>query len=134
MKRRLCKICRKFFPTKEFVRGRCKNCIRAYWRERNFRTREYHKNYYKEWYSNPRNKKKHSEEGHKFAILAIKKYPEKQKARQKLARAKRLGLIDILPCIFCGNIQIEAHHPDYNFPLGVLWACRKDHVFIHSMI
>lgn len=35
------------------------------------------------------------------------------------------------PCIICGDINSQMHHPDYNKPLLVEWYCRKHHLKLH---
>lgn len=36
------------------------------------------------------------------------------------------------PCTTCGDKKSQMHHPDYNFPLDVIWLCRKCHLKIHA--
>lgn len=60
---------------------------------------------------------------------SIKKYPEKQIAREKLNSAVKQGKI-IKPkrCDICGERRrVEGHHGDYSKPLSVLWVCRQCH-------
>jgi hypothetical protein len=59
--------------------------------------------------------------------------PIKQRARQKLQRAVRSGLIRRLPCEVCGALVTEAHHPDYSKPLDVQWLCKRHHEEVHSL-
>lgn len=50
-------------------------------------------------------------------------------ARTKTAKAIKSGKL-IRPefCTSCKTGQpVEAHHPDYNKPLNVMWLCRKCH-------
>ncbi len=62
-----------------------------------------------------------------------KKNPEKIKVHAILRRAlKKEEIFKSNKCEICGkNENIEAHHPDYSFPLQVLWVCRQCHVKIH---
>jgi hypothetical protein len=48
-------------------------------------------------------------------------------ARQKLTMAVRSGDVIKMPCSVCGDDNSEAHHPDYDKPLEVVWVCRKHH-------
>jgi hypothetical protein len=55
--------------------------------------------------------------------------PEKHAAREAVKRALKRGVL-VRPetCSVCGGGgPIEAHHPDYNFPLDVEWLCRQCH-------
>ena len=53
------------------------------------------------------------------------------KSRSILNHAIREGKIIRKPCTICGNIA-EAHHPDYNRPLDVIWLCFRHHREIHE--
>jgi len=67
------------------------------------------------------------------------KYPEKYKARQAVSNALRNGRLKKLPCESCSNSNledIEAHHPNYQRPLDVIWLCKRSsqnkcHLKIH---
>lgn len=37
-------------------------------------------------------------------------------------------------CLYCGDIKVEAHHPNYDKPLDVIWMCRKHHVEHHKKV
>jgi len=60
------------------------------------------------------------------------RYPEKAVARAKTIRAIRSGRLEKSPCVRCGNPVVEAHHPDYNQPLLVVWLCRSCHYEAHG--
>jgi hypothetical protein len=36
-------------------------------------------------------------------------------------------------CVICNDINVEAHHPNYNEPLVVMWLCKKHHILEHKM-
>ena len=62
-----------------------------------------------------------------------KKYPERIKAKDKVNTEKRAGRMKPGVC-WCGNTKTEAHHPDYNQPLEVIWLCKKHHKELHKRI
>lgn len=53
-------------------------------------------------------------------------------ARSYLSVYLRRGKIIKLPCLFCGNINSQAHHHDYSKPLEVTWLCRMHHLSLHE--
>ena len=67
-------------------------------------------------------------------IRRRKKHPEKYQAQQEVLKALRKGILIKQPCSICGStLNIEAHHPDYNKPLNVVWLCRDCHKIIHKI-
>lgn len=64
----------------------------------------------------------------------IESNPEKYKARQLIGNAVRDGRIEKLPCLICGSISVEAHHPDYSRPLDVVWLCMIHHKQAHGLL
>src|ERR1017187_7028487 len=38
------------------------------------------------------------------------------------------------PCERCGDLNVEAHHENYDRPLDVRWLCKKHHVARHGEI
>lgn len=59
------------------------------------------------------------------------KFPEKYKARTAVSNALRDGRLEKQPCE-CGEVKVEAHHPDYGKPLDVMWMCSKCHGEKHA--
>lgn len=57
----------------------------------------------------------------------------KRAAHVIVGNAIRKGIITKLPCFVCGR-KAEAHHPDYDRPLDVIWLCPKHHKEAHLMI
>ena len=51
--------------------------------------------------------------------------------RRVTRRAIKAGKLLKLPCFCCGDLETEAHHPDYSAPLDVVWLCKKHHQEIH---
>lgn len=62
-----------------------------------------------------------------------KKNPEKKIARQSVMWAIKLGFMKKpSKCEICKKeIQVEAHHKNYNKPLEVNWFCRLCHMKLH---
>ena len=60
------------------------------------------------------------------------KHPGKDRARGKVARAIKAGLLVRGPCAICGSTKtIHGHHPDYRKPLDVTWLCVICHSAVH---
>jgi hypothetical protein len=54
-----------------------------------------------------------------------------------IKRAHRLSYKKIktkCPCSMCGEIKAEKHHPDYKYPLSIIWLCKKHHAEEHVKI
>jgi len=59
---------------------------------------------------------------------------DKDRARNAVTRALKRGtLTRPFWCVRCkaGNVRIEAHHPDYQDRLNVVWLCPKCHMVVH---
>ena len=63
-----------------------------------------------------------------------KKNPMKYKAKNRLCSALRRGDIKRKPCEVCGEVKSHGHHPDYNYPLDVIWLCSKHHAEEHRRL
>ncbi len=50
-----------------------------------------------------------------------------------VAAALRYAVIQRHPCIVCGAKGF-AHHPDYRFPLDVIWLCQHHHMQEHQRL
>ena len=48
-------------------------------------------------------------------------------AKMLVSMAIYYGFIRKTPCVVCGKLKVDAHHPDYSKPLAVVFLCRKDH-------
>ena len=59
---------------------------------------------------------------------------EKYIANSRLRYAVKTGKIKKKPCEICGEKKSEAHHPDYNKPLSVVWLCDFHHKEEHKKI
>lgn len=54
----------------------------------------------------------------------------KSNAHHQVRMALKHGVLERKPC-YCGDVNSDAHHPDYNHPLQVEWLCRKHHIRKH---
>jgi len=69
-----------------------------------------------------------------YKKLQMERYPERIQARELVRQAIRKGTIVRGNCNVCGiDEKIEAHHPDYSFPLTVEWLCQKHHRILHNI-
>jgi hypothetical protein len=60
------------------------------------------------------------------------KNPEARKAQVAVFVALRNGKLKKCPC-FCGNEKSEAHHHNYDEPLGITWLCKEHHVIADKL-
>lgn len=51
----------------------------------------------------------------------------KDSIRHKTQMRVRRGLLLKFPCEVCNNVEVEAHHDDYNKPYEIRWLCFKHH-------
>lgn len=65
--------------------------------------------------------------------LYAKNNPKVKKAQRLLRFAVISGEIVTLPCFECGA-KAEAHHPDYDRPLDVIWLCSSHHKQAHALV
>lgn len=57
--------------------------------------------------------------------------PKRKAAHDAVSAAVHAGRLQKHPCLVCGCDQVEAHHPDYDQPLAVVWLCVPHHKEIH---
>ena len=63
-----------------------------------------------------------------------KEHPEAVKAQRLLNYVLKTHKIKKSPCEVCGEtLNIHGHHPDYSFPLRVMWLCPLHHKEIHMI-
>ena len=67
----------------------------------------------------------------------VKEWREKNKIKRKaqiiVFVAIRNGSLKRKRCETCNSIFSEAHHPNYEKPLDVIWLCKKHHTEEHSL-
>lgn len=95
-----------------------------------------HPNYNRDWCrKNSRNRNEYQllyrrSKGIKERVFAVSDPAVrmlKKKARAVVFVNIRNGKLKRLPCVVCGNLKSEAHHPDHSKPLDVVWLCKKHH-------
>ena len=64
-------------------------------------------------------------------IVKERRYLDRTRARRILQRAIKNGDLKKEPCYICRDIDTEAHHLIYKFPLTVIWLCPKHHNQTH---
>ena len=52
---------------------------------------------------------------------------KKANANARVSYALRKGWIVRKPCQVCGSTESQAHHPDYDHALEVIWLCPRHH-------
>ena len=121
---------------------RCAECIREYRRKwaKDGRKRglsvsgeaspEWWAEYLKSYYANPKNRRRRARRMREYR--RDPKLRMKHEARWQANHALRSGRIKKMPCIKCGSIKSEMHHPDYFKPLEVIWLCRTCHRAEHA--
>jgi len=62
----------------------------------------------------------------------LKKNKDRQKVKDAVKYALRTGKLVKTACQFCGEIEVQGHHPDYSRPLDVVWLCKEHHMKIHK--
>lgn len=106
----------------------CKECIKSRAINNRLNKIEYYRSYDKARASQPKRKAN--------AIKVINawkaQFPNRRKAQIILGNAVRDGRIEKQPCFICGE-KSEAHHPDYDRPLDVVWLCPAHHKQVHAM-
>lgn len=77
-----------------------------------------------------------TEAGKQAHAAANKAYRQRNKkklaAHNAVAKAVLRGKLTPHPCWVCGE-KAEAHHPDYDRPLDVVWLCPEHHKQTHAL-
>lgn len=64
----------------------------------------------------------------------VNEYVKQRRARYAVAKNLQRGILTQFQCHECGSNETEGHHPDYSFPLAVVWLCRTHHKHEHMRI
>lgn len=107
--------------------NKCKECTKQDIKKSVFRNREYYAAYDKARNRTPERK------AWKRAKTAEwrKDNPLAHSAHKAVQNALAKGILKKGLC-HCDSNKVEAHHPDYNRPLFVIWLCNKHHKHIHN--
>lgn len=139
-----CKACGTDRAPDEFYKSsksRCKECVKKAATEYRLSHIDYYRQYDRMRASQPHRvaARKQYQETEAFAAShdkAVKKYlvsqPKRRAAQVAVGNALRDGKLQKLPCLICGH-QAEAHHPDYDRPLDVVWLCPPHHKLAHAL-
>lgn len=83
-------------------------------------------------YDRRRSQKDHRREATRYySKLWRETFPARKKAQTAVGYALRSGRLVAQPCWVCGS-KAEAHHPDYDRPLDVVWLCSPHHHQAHA--
>jgi hypothetical protein len=108
--------------------GKCKTCTKGDVKH----TRASNPDHYRE-YDRLRNALPHRQELRDRVNAAyVAEHPKRRKAQVAVGNAIRDGRLVPLPCFVCG-LKAEAHHPDYDAPLDVVWLCTPHHKEAHAL-
>ena len=122
-----------FYAHKAMADGhlnKCKECTKKYIFERRYgEHREKILAYDRERSKQPHRKQKMLEQ----TPIYRKNNPKRYLAHTMLNNAIRSGEIKKQPCFVCGE-KAEAHHPDYDQPLDVMWLCSSHHKQAHALV
>lgn len=125
MELRICKKCRMVKPEDSFYksnRSTCKDCVCRISTEARWRRIEEVRAY---------DRARGNRQSPEYLRNYRKLNPKKYKANVYLNNALRDGRIKSEPCFVCGE-KAEAHHPDYDSPLDVVWLCPAHHKQAHA--
>jgi hypothetical protein len=92
--------------------------------------REYHREYEKAYFSDPKNRERRNALMRAYA--KAHGTAEHHKARRLVRSAVMRGDLTRQPCEVCGAAQVHAHHDDYGRPLDVRWLCPPHHREHHA--
>lgn len=119
-----------FYKHKEMADGhlnKCKECAKADDKARRDANPEKVRAYDRERAKLPHRRKLATEVARRYR----QENPKRYKCNTAVNNALKRGKLVKLPCWVCGRQNVEAHHPDYDAPLSVVWLCAEHHKEIH---
>lgn len=105
----------------------CKKCSNLRIMKKYYENREEALVKFKKRYENAEYRAKDIEKSKRY----YDKNPLKMKTRAKTRYLVKTGKLTKLPCKICGDVNVQAHHDDYNNPLQVTWLCKTHHAEHH---
>lgn len=108
--------------------NKCKECTKKDCTKHRVENIEYYRSYDRTRASQPKRRAKTIEVCKKWKS----QFPNRRKAQILLGNAVKNKHIEKQPCFICGG-NAEAHHPDYDSPLDVIWLCPAHHKQTHAM-
>jgi hypothetical protein len=142
----ICKSCGVDASSEAFYESnktRCKECIKASVIANRLAKIEYYRAYDNMRASQPhrvaaRKEYMKTDAGKAAHQKALRKniatHPDQAKARYAVSNAVRDGRLKKTPCMVCGALEVEGHHPDYSRPLDVVWLCMLHHKQAHGLM
>lgn len=127
-----CKKCNRikpihlFYEHKKMIDGHlsfCKKCVKERIYKRAIIKKEYIREYERKRNQQPDRKLRESIR----QKIRRAKNPRKYKAWQKVSNAIRDGRLIKQPCEICGELKVEAHHPDHRSAFKIRWLCHEHH-------
>lgn len=110
--------------------GKCKDCTKADAKEHRLKNLEKIRKYDRTRATLPHRLKMALE------LQAIRRKADKRKGScySKVLRAVKLGVLERMPCVICGDKKSVAHHESYEKPLDVVWYCCVHHAARHKQM
>lgn len=126
-----CKSCGKDLDATEFYasnKSRCKDCVKQSVTKYRLDNIERIRQYDRMRAYQPHRLAKNIAIGAAWRVS----HPKRRAAQIAVGNAVRDGRLQKLPCMVCGE-KSEAHHPDYDSPLDVVWLCPSHHKQAHAL-
>ena len=115
--------------SKDGLTSSCKFCLKDRDAKRYPKERERRSELNKRYVNSERGKISHKISVEKWQSLNA----NRRAAHVLLGSALKKGTVVKHPCFICGE-KAEAHHPDYDRPLDVVWLCPLHHKQAHALV
>lgn len=109
--------------------NKCKTCTKADMKNSRASNAEHYRDYERKRASLPHRKELRERVNASYHA----EHPMRRKARISVGNAVRDGRLVPQPCFVCGR-KAEAHHPNYDEPLDVVWLCPSHHKQAHALV
>lgn len=108
--------------------GKCKECTKKDATENRASNIEQRRQYDRDRGKLPERKKQNLKVNREYR----KANPKRVIANRAISYAVASGKMKQMPCEVCGSKKSVAHHPDYDYPLTVVWLCQIHHKEAHA--